>query len=176
MYNHGDLKLRRRPNTCTFDIQGDMLVITTAKGETILADADKYSELSQHSWCFDTRGYAVANIGGIITPMHRLLLGLGKGDKRIGDHKNRRKYDNRMANLRVCTPLGNARNVSPAKKSKTGELGIQITKHGRYNVRIEANGKSHHIGNFIRLKEAKEARKMAEDLYHGEFASHKGDE
>ena len=106
-------------------------------------------------WCFDPRGYAVANIGGVVTPMHRLLLGLGRGDKRIGDHKNRKKYDNRMKNLRICTPLG---------------------KYGRYNVRIEANGKVHHIGNFDNLEDAKKARKEAEDLYHGEFASHKGDE
>lgn len=127
-------------------------------------------------WCFDPRGYAVANIGGVVTPMHRLLLGLGRGDKRIGDHKNRKKYDNRMKNLRICTPLGNARNVSPSKGSRTGELGIQMTKYGRYNVRIEANGKVHHIGNFDNLEDAKKARKEAEDLYHGEFASHKGDE
>lgn len=176
MYNHGDTGLRRRPNTCSFEVQGELLVITTAKGEMILADADKYDELSKHSWCFDPRGYAVANIGGVVTPMHRLLLGLGRGDKRIGDHKNRKKYDNRMKNLRICTPLGNARNVSPSKGSRTGELGIQMTKYGRYNVRIEANGKVHHIGNFDNLEDAKKARKEAEDLYHGEFASHKGDE
>lgn len=176
MYNNGDLEERRRPNTCKFEVRGDRLLITTANGKKIIADADKCDLLSQHSWCFDPKGYAVANIGGCVTPMHRLLLGLEHGDKRVGDHINRRKFDNRMENLRICTALGNARNVSPAKGSQLGELGIRLTKHGTYNVRIQANGKVHHIGNFSNLEDAREARKRAEDIYHGEYASHIGTE
>jgi len=176
LYNNGTLEPKRRAKTSRFVIDGDKLKIITFKGDEITADADQYEKLSKYSWCIDPKGYAVANIGGEVTSMHRYLLGLKRGDPRIGDHRNRDTSDYRMQNLRVCTPKGNARNVSVAKSNKLGVLGVRITEHGKFNVRIVADGVEHYIGNFDTLDMAVEARIKAEKTYHGEFASHLGDE
>lgn len=48
--------------------------------------------------------------------LHRLLLCLGIGDARQGDHINRNRLDNRRSNLRVCTFAENRQNVGAYKR------------------------------------------------------------
>ena len=161
-------------HTSKFAIDGDLLTITTAKGGVILADASDYELLAPYSWCVSAQGYAVARIGGKVVKMNRHLLGLRVGDGRIVDHRNRDRLDNRRRNLRICSIKENHRNVSTSKNNKVGQLGVRMTKGGRYNVRIVADGVEHHIGNYETLEDAVQARNAAEDKYHGEYASHKG--
>ena len=173
MYNNGTIEIKKRKNNCEFIEEGNTLKIITKKGETIIADVDDKELLSKNSWCL-RNGYAVANINHKVVPMHRVIMGLESGDKRIVDHINRNPQDNRKCNLRFCTQKENSRNTSLCRKHhSTGHIGIQITPYGKYNARIEADGKHHHIGNFDTLEEAIAARNAAEDYYHGEFASHK---
>ena len=160
-----------RERTNTYVVQGDILIITTGKGVEILADADDLEKLNKHSWCISKTGYPVANINHKVTKMHRHILGL-TDPSIIVDHKNRNPFDNRKANLRICTAADNARNKSVSKKCKSGHIGIRKTPHNRYNVRITCGRKEIHIGNFKTLDEAIVARKAAEEMYHGEFGSH----
>jgi hypothetical protein len=173
---NGTVEPKPRQNTCQFSIRGDVLEITTAKGETILADASDYDVISKHSWCVSSQGYAVANINGRVVKMNRYILGLENGDGRIVDHKNRKKLDNRRKNLRFATAKENARNCGAKKNNAIGAIGIRILQSGKYNASILVDRRRIHIGNFDTLEEAIEARRAAEDKYHGEFASHKGDE
>lgn len=48
--------------------------------------------------------------------------------------------------------------------NNTGHTGISIA-NGKYRVRIQMHGKSHHIGYFDTLEKAIQARKLAEDKY-----------
>ena len=50
------------------------------------------------------------------------------------------------------------------KNNKTGHTGI-ILINNKYRVRIQKNGKSHHIGYFNTLDDAIKARKKAEEKY-----------
>ena len=165
-------KKRSRKNTNKFEIVGDVLKITTAKGQEILADAEEVDKLSRYSWCVSAQGYAVANIRGKVVKINRYILGLDNCNGKIVDHINRNKLDNRKVNLRFCTQKENARNMTVAKNSKTQVLGVRKTKHGKYNVRIVADRKEHHIGNFETIEDAIVARQKAEIKYHGRFASH----
>lgn len=161
-----------KKNTNKFEIIGDVLKITTAKGQEILADAEEIEKLKRYSWCVSKQGYAVANINGKVVKINRYILGLDNCAGKIVDHINRNKLDNRKVNLRFCTPKDNARNISVSKNSKSQVLGVRKTKHGKYNVRIVADRKEHHIGNFDTIEDAIFARQMAELKYHGQFASH----
>lgn len=46
----------------------------------------------------------------------------------------------------------------------SGYTGISIV-NGKYRVRIQKNGKSHHVGYFNNLEDAIKSRKLAEDKY-----------
>lgn len=162
----------KRKNTNRFEVEGNTLKIITARGKEILADVDDADKLMRYSWCVSVQGYAVANIGTRVVKMNRYILGLDECKGKIVDHINRNKLDNRKSNLRFCTLKENARNVTVAKNSKTQVLGVRKTDHGKFNVRIVADGVEHHIGNYDTIEEAVQARHEAELKYHGAFASH----
>ena len=164
-----------RKSTCQYIVSGDILKVVTRNGDVILADAEDAEKVMRYSWCVSKTGYAVANILGKVTKMHRYILG-SVCDEKIVDHKNRNQLDNRRSNLRICTHSENMRNVKTNKSNRVGHLGIRMTKDGKFNVRIVADGVEHHIGNYDTLELAIEARAEAEDIYHGDFASHKGGE
>jgi len=171
---YGSPERHPRKSTNKFEIVGDVLKITTAKGFEILADAEELEKLKHYSWCVSAQGYAVANIKGRVVKMNRYILGLDNCVGKIVDHINKNKLDNRKTNLRFCSPKDNARNISVSKNSKSQVLGVRKTKYGKYNVRIVADRKEHHIGNFENIEDAIFARRKAEIKYHGKFASHQG--
>lgn len=175
MKNHGSPDLLTRKSTCTFETLGDVVEVTTAKGEKILADARDLDVIKDYSWCVNKEGYAVARVDGKVVKMNRHILGK-ECEGAVVDHKNRNRLDNRRCNLRVCTQKENSRNTSPTVTNKTGLLGIRVTKCGRYNVRITANRKQLHVGNFVSKKDAIKARRYAEDVYHGDYGSHRAEE
>ena len=155
---------RKRERTNVFSVDGDLLSITTKNGDLIRADAQDLEKLRLYSWCVSKTGYAVANIDGKVSKMHRYILCID--DPRIVvDHINHDKLDNRRINLRLCTQAENSRNKSPIAEN----IGIRLTKHGMYNVRITVNRKQIHIGNFSTIDEAVRARREAEVKYHGEY-------
>lgn len=170
LYAHGTTDKVGRKSTNSFEIDGDILTITTKNGEKILADAANYEKLSKPSWCISKTGYAVATINKKVVKMSRAVLGVDDCNI-VADHKNGNKLDNRVGNLRICTAQQNSKNQG-AKNKNNLPVGIRITKHGKYNARIFFNGKGIHIGNFSTLEEAVNARNNAEDKYFGEFAQH----
>lgn len=81
-----------------------------------LIDDEDYELVSSYSWALamrDVRSYAQTSLGNRKPSvyMHRLLLGLEKGDQRVTDHRNGDGLDNRRSNLRVVTTAVNARNL-----------------------------------------------------------------
>ena len=88
---------------------------------TLFVDADLHRELSRYFWQLSKHGYAFRRVyagkraNGTSRQrdlyLHRHILGLTKGDGKIGDHVNRDRLDNRRENLRVVT------RAAPAPKS-----------------------------------------------------------
>ena len=63
--------------------------------------------------------------GGDSEYLHRLLLGLTPGDGRVGDHKNRNKFDNRCGNLRIVpNQAANCQNITPRKGTSSVFRGV----------------------------------------------------
>lgn len=170
MYHYGQPYGHIYKSKNHFEIKGNVLYITTRKGEVILADATDYEKLSSHSWCISRTGYPVSNINGKTTKLHRYLLNLND-PKVVVDHKNHDTLDNRRSNIRICTQRENARN-----KGGKDVHGVRKTPCGNYAVQIMFNRKHIYIGTYKTYDEAVQARYEAEDKYHGEFAYHRSKE
>jgi len=169
MRKYGDLELHPRARTTkVIQVDGETATLRMANGTDILIDAADIQKAMRYSWCLSKTGYAVANIDGAVTKMHRYLLDLPKGEP-IVDHINGNPLDNRRENLRLCTPLENGRNLR-AKKSVSGATGVRITPEGRWRARIMVDHKEIGLGNYSTKEEAIRARKEAEQKYYGEYA------
>ena len=129
-------------------------------------------------WYKDNQGYfrseTTEQNKTSVTMMHRVILGLAQDDKRKGDHKNRKRFDNTRKNLRVCTQAENVRNKSLYKNNHSGFPGIGwIERLHKYQVNIRINDKQIYIGIYANMDDAIKARLKAEAEYFGEFAPHK---
>jgi hypothetical protein len=152
------------------DNQDGTCTIQTSAGNEILISAEDKEKAMRHSWCLSQTGYPVASIKKRVTKMHRYLLGLERGDKRIVDHINGNRLDNRRENLRICNQSQNGKNIGIKKTNSSGCAGVRITPHGRFNVRITVDRKEIHVGNYKTFDQAVKARKAAENAYYGEYA------
>jgi hypothetical protein len=103
--------------------------------------------------------------------MHREILGLKRGDPRMGDHIARSTLDNRRRNLRIATPAQNVMNSRKRSNNSTGFTGIWEESPGRWKAHIGFQNKIIRIGVFSgKLEAAKAYDKKAIEL-HGQFAS-----
>jgi len=103
--------------------------------------------------------------------MHREILGLAYGDKRLCDHKNRIPNDNRRANLRICTQAQNQFNT--VARGASGIKGVCWDKqHKKWRAQIRVAGRKRLLGVFKSLDEARELYDLASQMLHGEFAGH----
>lgn len=72
----------------------------SVRAYALVDDAD-FEWLSQWPWHF-SMGYAMRKGGRKTVNMHRQILGLERGDRRQGEHKNRNPLDCRRSNLRIA--------------------------------------------------------------------------
>jgi hypothetical protein len=136
---------------------------------TIVDDAD-FEWLSRWNWCamWDTRAKDFSAIRGtkiggrkgrrVTFYMHREILGLKHGDRRVVDHINHDALDNRRKNLRIATRLENAQNRNLHSNNTSGYKGV-IFSEGLYKARIRVKGKLIYLGS------RKTARTAYKDLY-----------
>ncbi len=128
-----------------------MKEIQLTQGQVALVDDADYEWLNQWKWfvCWNHHVrsfYAVRNIrlpSGQRTTlkMHRLLLGLERGDPRQCDHINHQTLDNQRGNLRIVTNQENHFNAH-AKGYYWNK------KMQKYKVQIGLNGDQKYLGYF----------------------------
>lgn len=160
----------------------DYRTIPLTQGQVALVDASDHEWLSQHKWCAHwdptskcfraMRGKRV-NGKNLTIWMHREILGLHRGDPRIGDHINTdRTLDNRRGNLRIADDYQSTQNRRVYASSTTGIKGVYSDGRGNWRVNIQANRKRVYVGRFKTLEEARSAYRSAADRLHGEFSNH----
>lgn len=140
-------------------------VIYLTKGKYALVDADNYGWLMKWWWCtqLSRAGNYYAMRLQIINGkkrqvrMHRVILGLTMDDGICIDHINGNGWDNRRENLRIATPMLNARNVVRKRTdNKSGYRGVYLYRnknwdtHGKeiWKTQININGKRISVGYF----------------------------
>jgi hypothetical protein len=71
------------------------------------------------------------------------------------DHINRNPKDNRISNLRWCTPTTNTQNKTKMKNASSQYYGVSWNKkHKKWHTRISINGKNKHLGYYDNEEEA----------------------
>lgn len=128
----------------------------TIRAWALVDDAD-VALVSAYRWHLD-KGYARSWNGGNEIAMHRLILGLTKGDRREGDHISRNRRDNRRANLRVATRAQNRQNLGIRPTSRA--RGVCRDPRGGWRARVVVGGREH----ARRLPSRRAAERAVRDL------------
>lgn len=153
----------------TYDKEGN----ETAR---IKVDLDKVGELKQFKIYIRKQGgdtwYAAISINGEKILLHRYLMGVHEEEysiKKVVDHINGDKLDNRIQNLRVCEHKDNMKNIRKGSKV----IGVSQLKNGKWAARIMHNYKGMHLGYFDTEQEAIIARLTKEFELCGDYGPNK---
>ena len=178
-------KVPRLEDVSTFKIDGDRCrLIALTRGQYAIVDESRFEYLMDsvvggwHALWDKTVGsfYAVGTIKGkdgkmCRVTMHRLLLGLTRGDGIKSDHKSHNTLDNRIRNLRSATPHQSSCNRRIFANNTSGYKGVSWRKdRKRWIATVVINGKPKRIGSFNTKEDAGEAYRKAAAQFYGEFA------
>lgn len=133
-------------------------------------DNKDFIRLSKFSWNLNANLYAQAHMKGKTITAHRFLLLAARGEE--VDHEDRDKLNNQRSNLRFCSRAENQRNRGTPKSNTSGFKGVYWKGTAKkWCAGIKFNGKTMHLGHFDKKEDAYLARRKAEELLFGDFAS-----
>jgi hypothetical protein len=98
-------------------------------GETVV-DAEDFARIGHLRW-HRADAYASGYIDGVLTLMHRAILGAPPFEQASVDHLNGDGLDNRRANLRWLTKAQNRHNVRVRRDSASGVLGVSFDRRAQ---------------------------------------------
>jgi hypothetical protein len=131
-----------------------------------VVDAADAALANQWHWSLNG-GYATRRLsrenGERLVRLHREILGLPRiYDGREGDHIDRDRLNCRRSNLRVIPKPANAQNRPSQRGSSSPYRGVSWNQRdGRWQARVESNGKMHSLGYFDDEQAAAEAARTA---------------
>lgn len=126
-------------------------------------------------WVDESSGYKRISIYGATKYAHVVAWELFHGEIPNGqvDHINGDKTDNRIANLRECSPAQNAQNRKNRVDNKSGVKGASWNASRRkWCARVTVNKKVFFLGFFSNITDAEKEIAKFRDRHHGEFANH----
>jgi hypothetical protein len=150
----------------------DTLYLT--QGKEAKVSPEDYSRAAQFRWHYLHTGYAYSNRHCKITALHRFIMDHDVDDRNIVvDHINGDTLDCRRENLRICTMTENVRHKTKLScRNKSGYIGVYSSVNGeKWYAFINVDKKHIHLGSYDNVEMAVGARRLAELLYFGEFAS-----
>jgi hypothetical protein len=101
------------------------------RGLVAIVDLNTGPAVLRCTWFAEKGGYAVACCGGARIKLHRVLLGLAAGDGIHADHIDGDPLNNRMSNLRACTPRQNMSNQGGHRGSTSHFRGVSWDNRDR---------------------------------------------
>jgi HNH endonuclease len=140
-----------KPNRCkgaTVTPSLEYRRIPLTQGQFALVDLEDWPRLSGYRWFAHwmnrpgsfyahTHPTELPNGRNITFSMHRIIMGLERGDTRMVDHINHDTLDNRKQNLRVVTNALNQFNLRLRSDNRSGVTGVCLHKgSGKYIVRV----------------------------------------
>ena len=113
-------------------------------------------------------GYKYVSVDGHRILAHRLIFFMIIGvwpDGQV-DHRDNNRLNNRIENLRSCSPRENAENKkNPQSNNAVGVLGVSVSR-GRFLAQIQAQGKNQFLGRYKTLDEAQAVYLIAKKSIH----------
>lgn len=143
----------------------------TNTSKKAIVDDDSFDIVGHLPWCCDRDGYAIGTSyhGGVqrTVIMHRMIMGMKRGDGLVVDHINHDALDNRKSNLRVCSHYQNMLNKKPKVFGPQLPVGVsQRTGSKKFRARIGLGSKQIHLGDFDSIAEARTAYEGAANRFH----------
>lgn len=131
----------------------------------------KIGDIAGTNW----NGYIGIGFKDKVWSAHRLaVLYMTGKDIPVGmvvDHINHIKSDNRWLNIRVGSSSQNCYNKPLRSSNKSGHIGVHWSnKRKVWNAKLMAGGKAVLDRTFHNLEDAIEARRLAVEKHHGEYA------
>lgn len=117
--------------------------------------------------------YYRVRVGAHECTCHRIIFamttGADPGNSQI-DHRDGDSLNNNPENLRLATPTENGRNRGKNKNNTSGCKGVtRIKNRGKWEAKIQIDGKTLHLGYFEEIADAAAAYDRAAQEHHGEF-------
>jgi len=119
------------------------------------------------------KGYLIIGIGKVYYLAHRIIwkMKTGVDPTDIIDHEDTVRLNNRWLNLRDAANGPNIQNSKIRKDNKSGVKGVfWDPTHKAWVAAIGVNGKQTRLGRFKDINQASEARRIASEKMHGQFA------
>ena len=107
--------------------------------------------MASRSWRVHTNGYVIES--RTRDYLHRVILGLGKGDGWHVDHLDGGPLNNTRSNLRRCTAVENGAN-RPQWRRRYGYRGTWRTRNGTWTAYAAIDGVRTRLGSFQTEREA----------------------
>lgn len=146
--------------------------IPLSQGMFAIVDSLDYSWLNQWKWsAYKDRScwYAHRQENGKKVRMHRLLLGLKKGE--LCDHVNGDGLDNRRSNIRKCSISQNNFNRRYTNNRTSKYQGVSKSS-GRFYARIGYKKRVYFLGSFTKEEDAGMVYKVASQILFESFSPH----
>ena len=128
-----------------------MEIVLNSKGEdyTLLIDEEDFHKVSKHTWCIlhDKSNIKYCqtpiNIDGKKTTLklHRFLMNLENGDKRVINHKDGNGLNNMKSNLEICDNMYNSQSINT--KKNFGCITIDNDRNKKYRAQVSINQKKY---------------------------------
>lgn len=160
-------------------MDGELGIVPLTKGQRSIIDAFKVSSVAPWCWraiwsphgkCYYAGRGGINEHGRITTvQLHRAILGV-TDPKIFVDHINHDTLDNRVSNLRACTPSESCHNMRTPRRNTTGFKGVgRYGTQGKYRAYISVNGVGHWKYGFDTADAAYAYRQEELSKLHGEF-------
>lgn len=160
----------------SYNLSGEYGIGYTFKNEEFYFDLEDYDKIKEYCWYIDKNGYVISCTAEEDILMHRLIMGLKKGDQQEVDHIYHKTNDNRKTQLRIVCSSENNMNKGLQSNNTSGYKGISYNKqYGKWEAEIGAYNHKIKLGYFENKDEAIKARKQAEEKYFGEYNYQGGD-
>lgn len=116
------------------------------------------------------KGYITVGYRGKEYRAHRVAWRImtGSWPRHLIDHRNLNKSDNRWDNLREATSRQN--NANRPKNELSIAKGVTRRSTGRYQARVDSNGRCYYLGTYDTVEEASAAYATKANELFGEFA------
>jgi hypothetical protein len=148
-----------------------MALIPLTQGLSAQVDDADVPLLSGYRWHAFKTGHSYYARSSYGLYMHRVIFGLGKGDRDEVDHINGDGLDNRRANLRRCSHAENLRNQRRQSSSRPKGVSYRPDKGSKcWHARIKIAGVTKHLGYFATPEQAAEAYNRAARAAFGVYA------